>query len=402
MIKIIKKNGKIEEFDGSKIVKAITKSANRVLIKLTKEEEDKVVDFVKNYLSNYDEITVFNLHLLVENALDSVNKQVATSYREYRNYKSDFIGMVDEVYQKSQTIRYMGDKENSNTDSALIPTKRSLIYNELNKRFYKKFFLTDKEREAIEDGFIYIHDMAARLDTYNCSLFDAGNIMSGGFEMGNLWYTEPNSIDTACDVLGDIIMTGAASQYGGLTIAEVDKVLAPYAEKSFNSYKEELLSYGLEEKFAIAKAEEKTKRDIEQGMQGLEMKLNSVSSSRGDFPFVTFSFGEDVTNKFSLWISSAILKVRREGQGAEGKKRCVLFPKLVFLYVDEYHGEGREYEWLFNESVSTSAKAMYPDTLSLSGDSTVAKIYKKYKKIVSPMGRNSYSPCKTSLKSVES
>lgn len=284
MIKIIKKNGKIEEFDGSKIVKAITKSANRVLIKLTKEEEDKVVDFVKNYLSNYDEITVFNLHLLVENALDSVNKQVATSYREYRNYKSDFIGMVDEVYQKSQTIRYMGDKENSNTDSALIPTKRSLIYNELNKRFYKKFFLTDKEREAIEDGFIYIHDMSARLDTYNCSLFDAGNIMSGGFEMGNLWYTEPNSIDTACDVLGDIIMTGASSQYGGISISEVDKVLAPYAEKTFNTYKNELLSYGLTEEFAEEKAELKTKRDIEQGIQGLEMKLNSVSSSRGDFP----------------------------------------------------------------------------------------------------------------------
>ena len=58
---------------------------------------------------------------------------------------------------------------------------------------------------------------------------------------------------------------------------------------------------------------------------------------------VTFSFGENVKNKFSLWISSAILKVRREGQGAPGKKRCVLFPKLVFLYVDEYHGEGKEY-----------------------------------------------------------
>lgn len=101
---------------------------------------------------------------------------------------------------------------------------------------------------------------------------------------------------------------------------------------------------------------------------------------------VTFSFGENVKNKFSLWISSAILKVRREGQGAPGKKRCVLFPKLVFLYVDDYHGEGKEYEWLFDESIATSSKAMYPDTLSLSGDSTVAKIYKKYGKIVSPMG----------------
>ena len=41
--------------------------------------------------------------------------------------------MLDEVYKKSQSIMYIGDKENSNTDSALVSTKRSLIFNELNK-----------------------------------------------------------------------------------------------------------------------------------------------------------------------------------------------------------------------------------------------------------------------------
>ena len=38
--------------------------------------------------------------------------------------------------------------------------------------------------------------------------------MTGGFEMGNMWYNEPKSIDTACDVLGDIIMMSASMQYG--------------------------------------------------------------------------------------------------------------------------------------------------------------------------------------------
>ena len=38
--------------------------------------------------------------------------------------------------------------------------------------------------------------------------------MTGGFEMGNMWYNEPKSIDTACDVLGDIIMMSAGMQYG--------------------------------------------------------------------------------------------------------------------------------------------------------------------------------------------
>ena len=53
----------------------------------------------------------------------------------------DFIHMMDEVYTKSQSIRYIGDKSNANTDSALVATKRSLIFNELNKELYRKFFM---------------------------------------------------------------------------------------------------------------------------------------------------------------------------------------------------------------------------------------------------------------------
>ena len=54
--------------------------------------------------------------------------------------------------------------------------------------------------------------------------------------MGNVWYNEPNSLDTAFDVMGDIILSTAAQQYGGFTVPEVDTILAPYAEKSFKKY----------------------------------------------------------------------------------------------------------------------------------------------------------------------
>lgn len=35
----------------------------------------------------------------------------------------------------------------------------------------------------------------------------------------------------------------------------------------------------------------KVQRDFEQGFQGIEMKLNTVGSSRGDYPFITMTFG---------------------------------------------------------------------------------------------------------------
>ena len=101
---------------------------------------------------------------------------------------------------------YIGDKENSNTDSALVSTKRSLIFNELNKSLYQKFFMTVEELQACREGYIYIHDMSARRDTMNCCLFDVKSVLTGGFEMGNLWYNEPKTLDVAFDVIGDIVL----------------------------------------------------------------------------------------------------------------------------------------------------------------------------------------------------
>ena len=190
MIKVVKKDGTKEEFNVQKVVVAVNKSAYRALVKFTDEELDFSCKFVEDKVSevNREEVQIGQVANSVDGALDRGNPVVAKSYRDYRNYKQDFVRMLDEVYKKSQSIMYIGDKENSNTDSALVSTKRSLIFNELNKELYKKFFLTVEEIQAIRDGYIYIHDMSARRDTMNCCLFDVKRVLTGGFEMGNLWY----------------------------------------------------------------------------------------------------------------------------------------------------------------------------------------------------------------------
>lgn len=123
-----------------------------------------------------------------------------------------------------------------------------------------------------------------------------------------------------------------------------------------------------------------------QGFQGLEYKLNSVGSSRGDYPFTTFTLGMD-KSRFGKLAAEIALKNHMAGQGKKGFKRPTLFPKYVFLYHEDYHGEGKELEYLFNIAIECSKKTMYPDYLSLSGEGYVASIYKKYGKIISPMGK---------------
>lgn len=403
---VIKKDGTKEIFNPEKIKIAVQKSASRVMITLSEEEKNEIIKHITNNIENhkFNELPIATIHKLVEAALESINPIVAKSYKDYRNYKKEFIHMMDEVYTKSQSIRYIGDKSNANTDSALVATKRSLIYNELSSQLYKKFFLTLNEKQAMKEGYIYIHDRSSRLDTMNCSLSRVGEIMKNGFEMGNVWYNEPKSLDTAFDVMGDIILATAAQQYGGYTIPEIDKILSPYAAKSYEKYKKEYLemtaeyiskineSKEIDEGYVKEKADkyatEKIRRDFEQGWQGLEYKLNTVGSSRGDYPFVTITLGL-ATDKFGKMATSEMLKVHKNGQGKDGLKRPVLFPKIVFLYDEDLHGDGSNKYIngdLFEEAIDCSSKTMYPDYLSLTGNGYVPEMYKKYKKVVSPMG----------------
>ena len=387
-IKIVKKNGNLEYFNSNKIKDAINSSAERVMINLTDEAINEVIDIVRKLLKTQTtDPTIEQVHSCVEAALEQVNPLVAKSYREYRDYRRDLGHLLEKVYKRSQAISFIGDKECSNMDSALVTTQRCLIYNCLNKELYKKFFLTSHEIEACKDGYIYIHDMSYRRDTMNCCLFDMANVLKDGFEMSNIWYTEPKSLQAAFCVMGDVILNTTAMQYGGFTVPEVDTVLKKYAKMSYKKYYNEYLEIKGSEYTdeASSYAFKKVKRECEQGYQGIEYKLNTVGSSRGDYPFVTFTFGVD-SDEFAVLITKTMLEVHGNGQGKKGQKRPTLFPKLVFLYDKKVHGTGGILRDSFLAAIKCSQKAMYPDYLSLSGKGYVPEMYKKYKRIVSPMG----------------
>lgn len=417
-IMVEKKDHTHEKFDMDKVIKAVNKSARRsILRKFNAEETAEISRRVSDAVIALDKqvISYEDMHAIIETTLNDINDKVCIAYKDYRNWREHHLAW-DELYQKSQSIRYRGDKDNSNSDSSLVSTKCSLIYHQYNKELYQRYFLTAEELEDCKIGYYYIHDMSSRLDTINCCLFDIQSVLKDGFEMGNIGYSEPKTLDVVFDVIGDIVLCAASQQYGGFTLPEIDSVLAPYAQKSFDMYYNDEIEFaksalrkalpimyrvGSEAKYqetlqAIGedvkklckeRAEAKVRRDFEQGFQGWENKFNTVASSRGDYPFITITTGHDTTH-FGLMSSEILLDVRKNGQGKPGFKHVVPFPKIVFLYDEELHGEGAPYEWLFDKSIACSQKAMYPDYLSLTGDGYVPSMYKKYGKIISPMGKN--------------
>ncbi len=397
-IYVKKKAGNLENWNADKIVKAITKSADRIATKITDDEYGRIISLVEKQVFSMPEnvIPVETLHSLVEGSLQEVRPDVARSYKDYRNWIKWNAKMNQKVWEECQSIQFLGDKSNANADSNLVSTKRVKKLDVLETMQYQEYFLNTDEKIAQEDGYIYVHDKSARLDTMNCCLFDVLSTLTGGFEMSNVWYNEPKTLATAFHVIGDITLMAASQQYGGFTLPEVDKILDKYAEMSYqkyyNDYLEVIRDASCEEEVserlafkADLYAENRVIEDMEQGFQGWEYKFNTVASSRGDYPFITATFGLCNT-RWGKELCKAILKTRKNGQGKKGFKKPVLFPKLVFLFDENLHGEGKPMEEVFEAGIDCSSKTMYPDWLSLTGEGYVPSMYKKYGKAISPMG----------------
>ena len=405
-LQVIKKDGAKEPFDASKIIECVKLAANRINVVIPKYKLEALEDDIYNYFSDDPVLKNFpistkDLHSIVIRLLeDNAIVDVANSYKEYRDYKTSYAASWEHIRKSADDILYLGDRENANFDSSLSSTKGSLIRGAATKELYKQFYLTKEENRLIERGDIYIHDLRDMiLNNINCCLFDMGNVLRGGFEMSNVKYTEPKSVLSALQVIGDITLVATAQQFGGFTITEIDKILLPYCKKTLTASYDEGMAYSMKEKDANDYAWERMLRELEQGFQSLELKLNTVPCSRGDFAFTTLTFGQwsypDEVNdcyKFSEdekqileTICKVILHTRMKGHGG----KPVVFPKLVYLYDKDQIANDIHSQRVFDECIRCSCQCMYPDYLSLN-HGKVADIYKRTGAITSPMGCRAY------------
>jgi ribonucleoside-triphosphate reductase len=400
-VQIIKKNGSLEKPDINKILTAVEKSANRVGYKeLPLEVIHALEAAFKRILAKASNqnallISVDDIHSIVEGALAVTNHEIYESYSTYRNYRKEVAQNWDYLYQKTKDTLFLGDRENANFDSSLISTKGSIIRGYLTKEIFKQYHLTPEEIRAIEDGFIYIHDLRDLVfGGINCCLFDIGKVLEGGFEMSGIEYCEPKSVLSALQVIGDVVLSATAQQFGGFTIPEIDKILVPYAKKSQKYHEEMAIAYGIPQDKIYHYVKNQLQIELTQGFQSLEMKLNTVPCSRGDFAFTTLTFGllepdmSNRDNRLQYMIAKTILDVRMNGQGKA--KKPVVFPKLVYIYDEKRHSLDIWQGQLYGKAIECCSKAMYPDFLSVSGHGAVADAFKRSGKVISPMGCRAY------------
>lgn len=221
-MQVVKKDGTREPFNSGKIMDAVQKAADRAGVTISMKLDDDsgmmdIIERVKIQCRAYDLVSTKDMHSFVIKALRAHHPKVAKAYEEFRDYKNTYAKAFEKVKEDADTVLLLGDKENANFDSSLVSTKGSLIKGYLTKELYKQFYLSPDELQMSKTGTIYLHDLRDMIfGSFNCCLFDMGNVLKGGFEMSNVKYTEPTSVLSALQVIGDITLVATAQQFGAI------------------------------------------------------------------------------------------------------------------------------------------------------------------------------------------
>ena len=367
---VIKKNGSEEQFDINKVVEACRMAASNCSKKLSLSDENGVASIVTSKVLGLKKksISTEKIHGWAIQALKIIDQEVADCYKSYHQFRKNTMREVAKIKEKSDHLKYAGDRENANYNSSLFSTQNAIFRGWNSTLISKNFFLTKKERQAIKDGFIYIHDLRdIMVGNHNCCVFDMENVLEGGFKILNVHTKEPKRVISACGAMYDILNTASAQQYGGFSVPEIDKIVAKYAMKEFQ----------------YTGDKDGVLENIKQGLQSLQHHINSNVSARGDTPFITFSFGcidgeDELFNEFQL---AACLELLRYRQKVE-----MTFPKLVCLYSTPIM---EKYPVLLDECIETNRTTLYPDYVSLD-EGYSGELYKKYKLCHTPMGCRSF------------
>ena len=383
-MQVVKKDNAREKFIPSKIIEAIKKAAFRCDREVPADTLKSMADTVFNRVKDRDAVNVSELHEMVIATLSSFGyKDVSESYAEYRYYKNNYARTFEKLKDYADDVLYRGDRENANFDSSLISTKGSLIRGYLAKSLYWQFYLSKREKELCKRGDIYLHDGRDLIfGGFNCCLADFGTVMKGGFEAANIRYSEPKSALTSISLIGDLVLMTSPMQYGGLSVPEIDKIILPYCHKTLKKAETEIREYCDDEEKINKYKWKKLEEELRQGFQVLELKLNSIASARGDYPFSTISFGSwrSIPNRTEEddiileMIDKTILKQRIKGHGG----LPVVFPKLVYLWDEVLINENKRAASVFDACIECSAQREYPDYLSLTGNPEHNSVAKQF------------------------
>lgn len=399
-MKIIKRDGRIVDFDRQKIMVAIQKANEEVRGRQKASKED--IKEIVNYIEDLDKkrMLVEDIQDIIEEKLMEMEKyELAKKYIVYR-YTRALIRKQNTTDETILGIIRNENKElaeeNSNKNTMLASTQRDYIAGEVSRDLTKRLLLPEKISKANEEGVLHFHDADYFVQPiFNCCLINISDMLDNGTVMNGKMIESPKSFQVACTVTTQIIAAVASNQYGGQSVDM--KHLGKYLRKSYNKFKEEIETKykdKLSQDIIEDLVQTRLKAELKAGVQTIQYQINTLMTTNGQSPFVTLFLHlepDDPYIKENAMIIEEILRQRYEGiKNEAGIYVTPAFPKLVYVLDEHNCLKGGEYDYLTKLAVKCSSKRMYPDYIS------AKKMRENYEgNVFSPMGCRSFlSPWK--------
>ncbi len=397
-MKIIKRDGKIVDYDRNKIELAIDKANGQVPEeeRVSKTQVKNIINYIESL--NKKRMLVEDIQDIIETKLMSIGKyELAKEYIVYR-YTRALVRKANTTDDSILNLIKCNNKdvmeENSNKNAFVASTQRDLIAGEVSKDLSKRILLPEKISKAHEEGILHFHDMDYFLQPiFNCCLINIGDMLDNGTVMNGKKIESPKGFQVACTVTTQIIASVASSQYGGQSV-EI-RHLGKYLRKSKEKFERQIENVkGLTKKQKEEIVNIRLKNELSSGVQTIQYQINTLMTTNGQSPFVTLFLNlkeDDPYIEENAMIIQEILEQRIQGiKNEKGVYVTPAFPKLVYV-LDEHNAlKGGKYDYLTELAIKCSTKRMYPDYIS------AKQMRENYEgNVFSPMGCRSFlSPWK--------
>ena len=326
-LKVVKRNGKKVDFDGSKIAVAIKKGFDS-LIREDEEPKYNEKDIQKVYQNvmktidkeykDAEKIKIEEIQDLIEASLqklkyDDVYKSFS-EYRERRTASRQLFADEKKMHKFLKSLEGLGLKsaseedakrENANIDGNSAMGTMLQYGSTVSKEFAKAYLMKKKFADAHDNGDIHIHDMDfLAMGTTTCMQIDLNKLFKNGFSTGHGHLRSPKDIMSYSALAAIAIQSNQNDQHGGQSIPAFDFYMAPGVLKTFKKqFKQavyELLDFS---DFINFVNMDKVEKEIDK-LESIELDINMFESF--------FKGSEEVRRVFTKAYENALAKTDRQ------------------------------------------------------------------------------------------
>ncbi|QII70084.1 anaerobic ribonucleoside triphosphate reductase [Apibacter sp. B3706] len=385
---VIKRDGRIVEFNKNKIFNAISKAMQNTENGVDSFLIQKITEDISQ--TGNVEMTVEAIQDMVEMELmNSPRKEVAKkyiSYRDQRNVarKAKTCNMFLEIIEtKSNEVT----RENANMNADTPAGMMMKFASETTKPFVDDYLLSPEAKEAVLSNYIHIHDK----DYYptkslTCVQHPLNKILENGLFAGHGESRPAKRIETASMLACISLETAQNEMHGGQAIPAFDFYLAPFVRKSYieeikileningqnyehlydyaiKDYVKEELDQKQGDERIVQHAINRTVSRVHQSMEAFIHNMNTIHSRGGNqVVFSSINYGTD-TSPEGRCVIRELLTSTNEGVGNGG---TAIFPIQIWKKKRgvSYLPEDPNYD-LYKLACKVSARRFFPNFLNL-------------------------------------